>query len=420
MEADADMRSLSDNQFYHSNMKWETFMAIVIGFAVCLIRISTAASEVFFSIAALSGIYLWLKNGRRLELNEDAKKYIKVVFIMFLATSVSIIDVDNKLFVFEKLVGTWLWRFIEFILIVAFVKKRKYLLTIFTGFIAAISIDCILACYQFFILHWERGKGFHGDYLDLTAIICMVLAMSAIVLLDSHIEKKIRIVGLVGVICSLAGLFGCFGRGAFLVTALVLPFYLIYYVCSYVKRNTKIAVVIIVVLCCLGVALISSPKYTARLSTTFNTTTNISNVDRIWAWKSSLDMFLDYPVNGVGFNNWGMAYRDEGYKYAQESQNLPHAHSNYMQILAETGTIGFVGFMCFYLFFLIYPAKRWVREHNPYDLVLFTTFLGCMVLFGAFQPTYLLSAVIRTLWFIQALMIQLRATTIYPREDEYT
>jgi hypothetical protein len=39
-----------------------------------------------------------------------------------------------------------------------------------------------------------------------------------------------------------------------------------------------------------------------------------------------------------------------------------------------------------------------------------------MVLFGAFQPTYRLSSVIRTMWFILALMIQLRHCTIDLKE----
>lgn len=264
----------------------------------------------------------------------------------------------------------------------------------------------MIACYQFFILHWERGRGFHGDYLDLTAIICMVLAMSAIILLDSHFEKNIKKFALLGLVSSIAGLFGCFGRGAFLVSALVAPFYLYYYL----RNSKKMAAIILIILCLLGGAVLSSPKYIERLSTTLNTTTNRSNVDRIWTWKASWDMFQDHPVNGVGMNNWGWYYRNAGYKYEEETQNLPHAHSNYMQPLAETGIIGFLGLLYFYGYSLFVPFKRWIKAHNPCDLILFTTFLAGMVLFGVFQPTYRLSSVIRTMWFILALMIQLKNT----------
>lgn len=398
--------------FYNTSPKYEVLMAVLIGIGICLTRLATAVSQIALAIATILAAYLWWKNGKRLNLNDTARQYIKVVCIWFIASFVSIIDVDNKAVVFYYFLGDWIWRFMVFVLVVAFIHRREYLLKILAAFFCIFSIDCLIACYQFFILHWERGRGFHGDYLDLTAIICMVLAMSAIILLDSHFEKNIKKFALLGLVSSIAGLFGCFGRGAFLVSALVAPFYLYYYL----RNSKKMAAIILIILCLLGGAVLSSPKYIERLSTTLNTTTNRSNVDRIWAWKASWDMFQDHYINGVGLNNWGWYYRNEGYKYDEETQNLPHAHSNYMQPLAETGTIGFLGLLYFYGFSLIIPFKKWIKEHNPCDLIFFTAFLACMVLFGAFQPTYRLSSVIRTMWFILALMIQLRHCTIDLKE----
>ena len=406
------MKNETDIAFYNTSPKYEVLMAVLIGIGICLTRLATAVSQIALAIATILAAYLWWKNGKRLNLNDTARQYIKVVCIWFITSFVSIIDVDNKAVVFYYFLGDWIWRFMVFVLVVAFINRREYLLKILTVFFCIFSIDCLIACYQFFILHWERGRGFHGDYLDLTAIICMVLAMSAIILLDSHFEKNIKKFALLGLVSSIAGLFGCFGRGAFLVSALVAPFYLYYYL----RNSKKMAAIILIILCLLGGAVLSSPKYIERLSTTLNTTTNRSNVDRIWAWKASWDMFQDHYINGVGLNNWGWYYRNEGYKYDEETQNLPHAHSNYMQPLAETGTIGFLGLLYFYGFSLIIPFKKWIKEHNPCDLIFFTTFLACMVLFGAFQPTYRLSSVIRTMWFVLALMIQLRHCTIDLKE----
>lgn len=406
------MKNEANIAFYNTSPKYEILMAVLIGIGICLTRLATAVSQIALAIATILAAYLWWKNGKRLNLNDAARQYIKVVCMWFIASFVSIIDVDNKAVVFYYFLGDWIWRFMVFVLVVAFINRREYLLKILTVFFCIFSIDCLIACYQFFLLHWERGRGFHGDYLDLTAIICMVLAMSAIILLDSHFEKNIKKFALLGLVSSIAGLFGCFGRGAFLVSALVAPFYLYYYL----RNSKKMAAIILIILCLLGGAVLSSPKYIERLSTTLNTTTNRSNVDRIWAWKASWDMFQDHYINGVGLNNWGWYYRNEGYKYDEETQNLPHAHSNYMQPLAETGTIGFLGLLYFYGFSLIIPFKKWIKEHNPCDLIFFTAFLACMVLFGAFQPTYRLSSVIRTMWFILALMIQLRHCTIDLKE----
>lgn len=391
--------------FYNTSVKLECVMAIFIGLGVCLNRLSTASAQTALGLATALGLYLWWKNGWKLELNSDAKKYMKVVGIWFLASIISIIDVDNKTTVFKYFLNDWIWRFMVFVLIVGFVRRKKYLERMLAAFICVFSVDCILACYQFFVLHWNRGRGFTGDYLDLTAIICMVLAMSAIILMDKRFEKDIRKFAAIGVIASIAGLFGCFGRGAFLVSAIVAPFYLYYYM----LHNKKKAVVVLAVICLLGGVLVSSPRYVERLSTTFELTDedNVSNMGRIWVWRSSLDMFKDYPINGVGLNNWDHYYK-KGYKYKEEIQDLPHAHSNYMQLLAETGTIGFLGLLCFYGFSMIVPFRRWLKGRNPCDLIFFTVFLAGMTLFGVFQPTYRLSSVIRTLWFILAVMIQLR------------
>ena len=291
-----------------------------------------------------------------------------------------------------------------FILVVAFVKKKVYLLRILASFLLVYSLDCLTACYQFFILHEGRGHGFHGDYLDLTAIICMVLAASVIMLLDKHFEPWIKRIALISLVASIAGLFGCFGRGAFLVSALVAPTYLFFYF----RSSKKLAAGILAVLVLLGGVIASNPKYVDRLSTTFDTKTNTSNLGRIWVWKSSLDMYLDHPINGVGLNNWGRYYRS-GYQYSEETQNLSHAHSNYMQLLAETGTIGFIAFLYFIGYSLVKSFKRWLREKNPCDLIFFTSFLSVIVLFGVFHPTYRLSSVIRSLWFVLAMMIQFRA-----------
>ena len=88
--------------YYNSSIKTEQTMAILIGIGVCLNRLATAASQVALAIATLLGIYLWWKNGKHLILNDDARKYIKVSYLFFFATLVSIVDVDNKLYVLQN------------------------------------------------------------------------------------------------------------------------------------------------------------------------------------------------------------------------------------------------------------------------------------------------------------------------------
>lgn len=390
-------------KYYNSGIQWEKVMAVLVGIGVCLTRLATAVSQIALGLATLLGLYLWWKNNWNLQICDSAKRYIKAAYFFFFATLVSIIGVDNPIYVLQNFFDTWVWRFMVFILLVLFVQRREYLLRILAAFLLVFSADCFTACYQFFVMGFERGRGVHGDYLDLTAIICMVLAMSAIIVLDKHFESWLRSIALVSLIAAIAGLFGCFGRGAFLVSALVAPFYLI----PYLRHSKKIAAVVLAALVLLGGIIFANPRYVDRLSTTFNTTTNMSNLGRIWVWRSSVDMYLDHPINGVGLNNWGRYYRSE-YKYPEEIQNLSHAHSNYMHLLGETGTIGFAAFIFFIGYSLYFSFRSWLKARDPYDLIFFTAFLSVIVLFGIFHPTYRLSSVIRTLWFVLAIMLQLR------------
>lgn len=391
--------------YYNCSDKWQQVMAVLIGIGVCCMRLATGVSNVALGLAAAFGIYLWWHNRKVFVASRDARHYIAYCLAFFSTLLLSAIGSHDMRAILLYWTSNWLGRFVLLFFILVFIHKKCYLLRIVYAYLVVFAVDCGMACYQFFVLHWERGRGFHGDYLDLSAIICMVLAMTAIILLDDRFDKVVKRFALLGFVASIIGLFGCFGRGAFLVSAVVALVYLSFYL----RAHKKKAGIIILIVTLLGGALYQSPMYRERLSTTFNVTTNVSNVDRIWTWRSSLDMFKDHPVNGVGLGNWKYYY-NHGYKYKEESQNLPHAHSNYMQLLAETGLVGMAGMLLFYWASLLAPFKRWWEERNPWDLIMTCSFLA-WALFGIFQPTYLLSSVVRTLWFILSICIQLRNTT---------
>lgn len=114
--------------YYRSGEKWEMVMALLLGLGVCLTRLATAASQISLALATVLALFLWWKNGRRLQLSDISSKYIKVAYLFFFATLLSIVDVDNRLYVLQNFLGTWVWRFMVFILIVAFVKNESIFL----------------------------------------------------------------------------------------------------------------------------------------------------------------------------------------------------------------------------------------------------------------------------------------------------
>lgn len=70
---------------------------------------------------------------------------------------------------------------------------------------------------------------------------------------------------------------------------------------------------------------------------------NFALVERRAHWQAAWDMFEDSPWMGVGFGNYAEAYP----KYALPKWDDPlgHAHNYYLNVLAETGGIGFLAYL---------------------------------------------------------------------------
>ncbi|MCI1749799.1 MAG: O-antigen ligase family protein [Megasphaera cerevisiae] len=118
-------------------------------------------------------------------------------------------------------------------------------------------------------------------------------------------------------------------------------------------------------------------------------------------WRSCIDMYLDHPVGGIGLGNFQKIYENR-YRYPDETEHLSHAHNNFMHLLAETGTFGAVGYIGFVLYFLFTSFKSWRRHQDPYDILVFTTVLSFMGLFGQIEYIIDNSSAVRIFWFLLA------------------
>jgi O-antigen ligase len=72
-----------------------------------------------------------------------------------------------------------------------------------------------------------------------------------------------------------------------------------------------------------------------------------STAERLAHWIAGLHMFMDHPVLGVGIGNYPDAYPK--YFITIFTNSLGHAHNYYINIAAETGSIGLIAFLLFLL-----------------------------------------------------------------------
>ncbi len=103
-----------------------------------------------------------------------------------------------------------------------------------------------------------------------------------------------------------------------------------------------------------------------QISLSQPTNQDFSTAERVAHWIAGLHMFMDHPVLGVGIGNYPDAYPH--YFITIFTDPLGHAHNYYINIAAETGSIGFIAFILFLLavfvaggYSLQQISKKWRR-----------------------------------------------------------
>jgi len=388
-------------------------LAISLTIMVCLTRLSMAAGTVFYVISILLGLVLWYKY-RHFSLNRESKEYAMAVLIFFASLIPSIIFSESIVDSAKSFVNDFIYRFFVFILILGFIKKREYIVNMLTAFIGVTCIDCLVALYQLLTNYTHRPWGFGSNPLTLAAVMIMLAPISLIFLLDASLDKKLKRVATAFLPCLIIGLLSNKSRSSWLFIPIVaLPV-----LWQYVRQNKKYLCVLLATVACLGTFFTVNPAYKTRLISITNTTTDYSNIDRIEAWYSSWEMFKDYPLTGVGLGDWRSVHEGQ-YRGVRNTQNLPHAHNEYFQILSEAGIAGFLGFLYFCAFFNYKSFSNWLQDKNPYDLLIFCTSLGYLILFSIIEHAMDNSSGIRIFWFLVACFLQLKGLTGDNHEENY-
>ena len=112
----------------------------------------------------------------------------------------------------------------------------------------------------------------------------------------------------------------------------------------------------------------SSDKITQNL----NINTYLKNSKYVAHYNTAFNMFKNYPIFGVGLKNFRdesrkNIYENSDYFYTSFRQNT-HPHQVHLELLAETGLVGyFTFFICFFIF-LKESIKNHLKNKNLYQL----------------------------------------------------
>ncbi len=95
---------------------------------------------------------------------------------------------------------------------------------------------------------------------------------------------------------------------------------------------------------------------------------NIISTGHQQHFHSAIIMFKNYPLLGVGVRNFRNECKKDTYKVVGPYHCSTHPHNTYLQILSETGIIGFSFFIFFIAFVLFNLGKLFKKKNLNYPL----------------------------------------------------
>lgn len=232
-----------------------------------------------------------------------------------------------------------------------------------------------------------------GFYINIVIIVaCENISIRS----KSNIEK---IVFASGIVC----LFLTFSRTAWL--SLIIS--LIISGCVFNKKYFKFALIISLII--LG----SDKALNIGRSDPSKVIEDTSILYRFEIWKACFKIISDNVITGIGFGTlfkYITAYSDT------VKSNIEHCHNIYIQILTETGVIGFSGFL-FILYNLI--GSLWVkarRNRNNKSVVTSFTIIVMVMIHGTVDSVFLTPQIMMILSIYAGVMSRKERTLYAPKD----
>ena len=386
----------------------ELILTILISVMICTTRSSMAFGNLMYSLIILMTLVTCWYRRHEISVPQSIRQYGWAYVGMLLCVLPSAL-ISNDIAVTTKyFFNIWVWKVLVIVPILLFIKSSRKLYAILSVFFVYMGVDALSAFAQY-LLGYNLGPGgraggvIHGSMMGLAMLLTLAFPLALIAAYDKAFPSYVRKSAVFSLFGMLLGMWGNQSRGSWLFNGLSG----ILITLRYCFINIRYILVLLVAVIGIGYVFTSNQSYMERLESTFNITTDGSNLGRIYVWESDKQMILDNPIIGVGPGLWGKKYVEQ-YQLKEETQNLGHSHNNMLQIASESGILGLIGFLGFSIFVICKSLKNYIRTRNTYDLLILVGFISYLFLFGSVDYTWGNSSGIRIFWIVMGIMIQLR------------
>lgn len=376
--------------------RWIYFCLLLYAFSSC---ISIAGANVAISFGTLFAIIRLYKRPI-VVWNILDKGVLKAIGIFLVAIAISAAFADQPSIGLKRLWG-YIYRMVPIFLVPLFIRDGKALHKLVVAMFISMCIADVYALWQGYNGEY-RATAFSSNAMILAGFLIQVTPIAIVLCMEENVKLiPTKLLYLLTIILSSGALLVNGTRGAWLAILIVLVIYAI----AKARTNRKIFVAI-------SVSIILTIIIGSQLSgvvSRVNTFTDVkyqSNSERVLLWQSSIAMFIDHPVVGVGPEHYGDLYRNQYISPDAKERKLGHAHNNFLHILAENGIIGFISFC--YLFFHILHFHYLKYKQYPQIFKRSWSGIACLVTLsfliqGMTEFNFGDSAVIRLYWFILGL-----------------
>lgn len=206
--------------------------------------------------------------------------------------------------------------------------------------------------------------------------IALLLPFAIQLLIKSKNLVKLILIAIISISSFSAFLTG--SRGAILSVTLIFIAYIIKTIIIKSEIRKKL-ITSILIISPLLISIVTTEILfeTMRYSYRMNQIVDRGSNSRLKYYEDTFESFKENPIIGIGIGNWKLNSIEKGKRHIEGYIVPYHAHNDFLQILAETGILGFVSYISIFLFSFIGLFKLKKLINTPF-------LFSCLLFLGAY------------------------------------
>jgi O-antigen ligase len=378
--------------------------ATVIAYAACL-PVSISGAQICLGLLLVSALYrVFVEKRWRM-------RYTDLALAAFIVWSIiAALFSDYRFHSLSKIPRLWV-HLAWFGLLAANVSKTTWKKALYALVISAALMGLYGAAQHYFgsavprflvpdVDLWQptgeyfHAVGFFDHHLTFgnTMILCLICGIGLFM-----VEKGRRSILAILAALIFVGVVFSYARSAWLALAFMAA------LLAFIKGRRVVIATAVAAAVLIPLIVTVSPTVRDRLATTFMVK---KNLERIYLWKTSIDMAVDHPVTGIGpgvYRKYVREYRrDYNIKWTTES----HAHNSYIMAAAQCGFAGALLLLLLLAAVFHDPVKFMLGSDiacDNFDLsAALTTAMAGFAFACLFQHNFGDAEVVMTFWFVAA------------------